>query len=76
MPEDERDGDKDEQMRTAIEGCASLLGAGEAARIPVVAGSAFQKCLGRHGVKVPSAGEWLRLNPGEDPVLAAALRRC
>ncbi|TYK47029.1 hypothetical protein [Actinomadura decatromicini] len=76
MPEDERDSGNEERMRTAVEACASLLGAGEAARVPVVAGSVFQECLGRHGVKLPSVGEWLRLNPGEDPAVAAALKRC
>ncbi|WP_344956133.1 hypothetical protein [Actinomadura miaoliensis] len=76
LPEDEHKSGDEERMRTAIEACASLLTPGEAVRIPVVKGSAFQTCLERHGVKLPAPGQWLSIDRGEDRVMDAALKRC
>lgn len=61
-------------IRKGIERCASLLG-GTAVRIPVAPDSRFQTCLAEHGVKLPPAGEWLRIDPRE-PAMARALRSC
>ncbi|MFD0905238.1 hypothetical protein [Actinomadura sediminis] len=76
LPEDEREPGNEERMRTAVEACASRLVAGEAVRIPVVEGSAFQACLASRGVTLPPVGEWLRILPGDDPVMDAALASC
>jgi hypothetical protein len=76
LPRDPKQAAQDlTRWRKAVEACARQIPPGDVMHVPVVEGDPFQACLNTHGLKLPSPGRLLRLDPN-DPATDKAIRSC